>query len=421
MYLVPHMTAQKAELINRRAALVVLGLCFVAGHAGGLGITPLAAIAGIFGLLTHDMSAAKRQLLSVFQAQWVVALSLFVGWAILSSLWSPYEARGVNNAVKLAIGLFFYEAARRAIVRASGQARVSPLSAFQTLFIYLPMIAAVIICLDIASGFGLSYALDPPNAGEDLEKRRADAIMNTSNGIVFLTLMSVPSVIIMLWTKYRGPIIAVLLLALIVISAALGGLYVSIAAVILSIAAMLFAAFHPKITLLILTSISMMLVGFAPIVSALAMTSSDSFRAALPFSWEHRLVTWSYVGDLIREHPIIGHGFDASRTFDATFNTRGFDMAVVSLHPHNAGLQIWLETGFIGAILATTLLWLLGQEAIKFAQGGRPRAMAAAGLIAPVILISNVSYGVWQDWWWATFFICAGVLALVPRTKPLPS
>lgn len=421
MYLVPHMTAQKAELINRRAALVVLGLCFVAGHAGGLGITPLAAIAGIFGLVTHDMSAAKRKLSHIFQAQWVLAMSLFVGWAVISSLWSPYDARGINNAVKLAMGLFLYEAGRRAIVRASEGARVNPLNAGQTLFIYLPVIAAVIMCLDIASGFGLSYALDPPNAGEDIERRRADAIMNTSNGLVFLTLMSVPSVIIMLWAKYRGPIIAVLLLALIVISAVLGGLYVVIAAIILSIAAMLFAAFHPKTTLLTLTAISMMSVGFAPIVSAIAMTSSDSFRASLPFSWEHRLVTWSYVGDRIREHPVIGHGFDASRTFDATFNTRGFDMAVISLHPHNAGLQIWLETGLIGAILASILLWLIGQEAIKFAQGGRPRAMAAAGLIAPIILISSVSYGVWQDWWWASFFICAGVLALVPRTKPLHS
>lgn len=110
MYLVPHMTAQKAELINRRAALVVLGLCFVAGHAGGLGITPLAAIAGIFGLVTHDMSAAKRKLSHIFQAQWVLAMSLFVGWAVISSLWSPYDALeiriigAINPAAAIARG-----------------------------------------------------------------------------------------------------------------------------------------------------------------------------------------------------------------------------------------------------------------------------------------------------------------------------
>ena len=417
MYIVPTLTAQKAELINRRAALIVLCLCFVAGHAGGLGIAPLAAIAGVIGLLTANITDVRAQLAGVFKAQWMLALILFMGWALITSLWSPYDPRGLNNAFKLIIGIILYDAGRRAFVRASQDASITVLNALQKLMIYLPVIAAVILCFDIASGFGLSFAVDPPRAGEDVEERRADAIMNTANGIVFLTLMSAPAVILLLWTKYRGPIICVLLLGLILASAALGGLNVALIAILLSIAAMLFAAFYPKQTLSILTAIAMMLVGFAPILSALAMAAPAAFVASIPFSWEHRIVGWRYVGERIREHPIIGHGFDASRTFDATFSTRGFDnLSIVSLHPHNAGLQIWLETGVIGAVLAVTFLWLLGQEALKFAQGGRARSMAAAGLIAPVLLISSVSYGVWQDWWWASLFISAGVLYLVPRT-----
>jgi O-antigen ligase len=181
---------------------------------------------------------------------------------------------------------------------------------------------------------------------------------------------------------------------------------------------MLAAGFYPILTLNILRAAAMMLIGFAPIISALAMAASPAFKAALPFSWEHRLVPWSYVGERIREHPIVGHGFDASRSFDATFDTRGFEgLSVVSLHPHNAGLHIWLETGVVGAILAVMAIWCAGHEAINFARGGRARAMAAAGAIAPVILISSVSYGVWQEWWWAALFLTAGVLYLVPRTK----
>lgn len=421
MYLVPHITAQKAELINRRAAYIIIGLCFVAGHAGGLGMTPLVTLAGIIGLLTRDISQAKSQLRDVLMTPWVMALALFFGWIMVTTLWSSYQPSGMNNALMLFLGVIFYDLGRRAMIRAAGDSRVHPVNALQKLLIYLPVIAGVVLCLDLASGFGLSYAFDPPSAGEALYKRRHDAIMNTANGIVFLILMSAPAVIIMLWTRYRGPIIAVLLLALIVISAVLNGLSVAVVAIILSITAMLLAAFYPKITLRALTAASMMLVGFAPIVSALAMTCSNNCKASLPFSWEHRLVTWSYVGERIREHPIVGHGFDASRTFDATFKTRGFDMSVVSLHPHNAGLQIWLETGIIGAILAVVFLWYLGLEALKFAQGGRARAMATAGVFAPVILISSVSYGVWQNWWWATLFITAGILSLVPRTKIMPN
>lgn len=421
------MTREKSDIINRRAALIVLGLCFVAGHAGGLGIAPLAAIAGVIGLLTDDLLTGdkrhiKHRLTNIAKTQWVLALGLLLGWALLSSLWSPYEPRGMNNVLKLIIGIIFYDAGRRAIVRASGAARVSPLGPLQKLLIYLPVVAAVILCLDIASGFGLSFAVDPPGAGENLDKRRADAIMNTANGIVFLTLMSAPAVILLMWTRYRGPIISVLLLALISASAVLNGLSVAIAAIVFSVASMLLAARYPKTTLNVLTAIAMMLVGFAPLLSALARVTSDGFRAAFPFSWEHRLVTWSYVGDRIREHPVIGHGFDASRTFDATFDARGFeDLSVVSLHPHNAGLQIWLETGVIGAVFAATFLFLIGKEAQKFAEGGRARAMATAGLIAPILLICSVSYGVWQDWWWASLFISAGVLSLVPQTKSIPA
>lgn len=414
----PNMPAQKAELINRRAAAVLLGLCFVAGHAGGLGLVPLAAIAGVIGIFTSDYSQAKVQAAQMFKTQWVLALALFLGWALLSSLWSPYEPRGMNNALKLIIGAVFFEAGRRAFVRASGAARVFPLNGPQTLMIYMPMIAAIILLIDIASGFGLSFAVDPPRPSEDIEKRRADAIMNTSNGLVFLMLMSIPSVILLLWTRFRGPIICVLLLSIVGLTAVLSGLNVVIGAMVLSIICMLLAAVYPKAAIRTLTGFAMMLVGFAPIVSAMAMATSSGLRAAMPFSWEHRMVTWSYVGERIREHPIIGHGFDASRTFDATFSARGFDgMAVVSLHPHNAGLQIWLETGLIGAVLAATLIYLLGQQALKFSDGGRARSMAVAGVIAPIILISSVSYGVWQHWWWACLFLCAGVLHLVPRTK----
>ena len=66
MPVVPNMSAQKAELMNRRAALIIIGLCFVAAHAGGLGVAPLAAIAGIIGLLTADVPDPKSHLQALF-------------------------------------------------------------------------------------------------------------------------------------------------------------------------------------------------------------------------------------------------------------------------------------------------------------------------------------------------------------------
>ncbi|MGB0906433.1 MAG: hypothetical protein ACPGVT_02985, partial [Maricaulaceae bacterium] len=59
-----------------------------------------------------------------------------------------------------------------------------------------------------------------------------------------------------------------------------------------------------------------------------------------------------------------------------------------------------------------------GQEAYFYAHGGRARAMAVSGLMFSIILISSVSYGVWQEWWWASISVAIGTLAWVPKTRP---
>jgi len=168
-----------------------------------------------------------------------------------------------------------------------------------------------------------------------------------------------------------------------------------------------------------LTLLAMTLVGFAPLWGGLLGLLSQTGRDILPFSWEHRVVAWSFVAEKTKDAPVFGHGFDTARTIQDTFSARGYDdIAVVSLHPHNAGLHIWLETGAIGALLAVITLWVLGQMAENFAKGGRARCLATAGFMSAAILISSVSYGVWQDWWWASLCIAIGTLHWIPKTQP---
>jgi len=323
------------------------------------------------------------------------------------------------NALKLILGAALFEAGRRAISSACEGAGIRKTTPLQNIMIYWPIVAALVLCLDLVSGFGLSFAIDPIKADENFALREGDAIMNTANGIVWLTISSASALTLMLWTRHRGPIFCVLLLALILISAVLNGLSAAIIAIGLSLFFMTLAAFYPAQTINTLTATAVGLIAFAPLLAGMAHLTSGSLRAAVPFSWEHRLVTWDYIGERIREHPFIGHGFDAARTFDASFDTRGFtDLAVVSLHPHNAGLHIWVEAGVIGAILASITVFLIGREAQKFAAGGRARAIAVVGTMVPLIMFASVSYGVWQHWWWAAFFLSAAFLSLIPRTKP---
>ena len=121
---------------------------------------------------------------------------------------------------------------------------------------------------------------------------------------------------------------------------------------------------------------------------------------------------------MIAEHPLQGAGFDASRTFEESFITRdGRELTIVSLHPHNAAIQIWTETGFIGALLASTVIVALFKPITDYVQSPA-HGGAVSGVISAALIISSLSYGAWQFWWWGCVFLAIGALYFLPDSKP---
>lgn len=151
----------------------------------------------------------------------------------------------------------------------------------------------------------------------------------------------------------------------------------------------------------------------------------------LPTSAHHRLSIWQFVGERIAEHPWRGWGVDAARTIPGgdevldipRIGPDGTVIAVLQgerlpLHPHSATLQIWLELGLPGALLfGGLILWLAGaiRRAVAFDDVGRAAAMA---MLVAGLVISDVSYGIWQSWWLASLWLSAG-LAVVIGGRPL--
>lgn len=141
-------------------------------------------------------------------------------------------------------------------------------------------------------------------------------------------------------------------------------------------------------------------------------------KAKLPFSWEERVENWGYLFGKILEHPIKGHGFDALRTFNETHTIRGFEgRAIVSLHAHNAGLHIWVELGFVGAILGCVALFMGARYLTRADTMTKPQLVAASGLVMGVAMIASLSYGVWQDWWWATIIYVGALITFIRYSK----
>ena len=152
----------------------------------------------------------------------------------------------------------------------------------------------------------------------------------------------------------------------------------------------------------------------------------------LPNSALHRIVIWQVTAKHIAERPVLGSGFDTSRSFYSSADGKlqyfapGKSGKVwkntfepIPLHPHNGVLQIWLEMGFIGALLLVgVLIGVL--QAISGLENRINRA-ACLGAMSSALVIGLVSFGAWQIWWLsALFLVGTAMVAVMSRPGPVP-
>ena len=83
---------------------------------------------------------------------------------------------------------------------------------------------------------------------------------------------------------------------------------------------------------------------------------------------------------------------------------------LAALHPHSAPLQIMLELGAVGAVIALALLCLI---AMRLDSAAGQTRMFGQPLFVAALAIASVSHGAWQNWWLA-LVVSAGLL--VPLT-----
>ncbi len=133
----------------------------------------------------------------------------------------------------------------------------------------------------------------------------------------------------------------------------------------------------------------------------------------VPPSGHHRLFIWNFAAERIAERPWLGWGLNTARIMpggDTVVDplTHGTAMP---LHPHNAGLQLWLELGVPGLVLGLAFTMVVLAAIVRGLPG---RSAPAAGLaaVASALVISDLSYGIWQNWWLCTFAVIAALLAI---------
>ena len=130
----------------------------------------------------------------------------------------------------------------------------------------------------------------------------------------------------------------------------------------------------------------------------------------LPYSARDRVVIWGYTAELVTQAPVLGVGIGSARTL------RGVDGAGVgaatgtpfkrstSYHSHNAYLQVWFETGAVGAGLLLGLGLLLIRAIQSAPVEAQPYLYPA---FVSCALLAATGFSLWAPWFMAS-------LAFVP-------
>ena len=359
----------------------------------------------------------------------VVAAIAFIAWSVTTELWSP-GSRGIISGSLMGGDLAIRSAGLRialvlafTILLVGGILKIQERRAQVSSRIMLGSISlhGVMVWLSpflAASVIPFFYNHDPaeyPSGFQNLD-RGANA---------FALVLPVLAAYLGARAGFAWKVLALIIVMASAVSFALLGVSAAMFGAILMLATFLVVRLFPKYGLRGLFSLTAVYLISAPFLIGGLLNLVKTAGITLPGSFQSRAWSWEVVIGKIREAPLKGHGIEASKTWQETYAAYPEWMAqlpdfwayypVVPGHPHNMALQIWAETGVIGAALASLAILLIGWA---LPSGDRLRAdvrYATAGMIAAALCLFSFSYSVWNESFWATLALAAGALLLLSR------
>lgn len=136
-------------------------------------------------------------------------------------------------------------------------------------------------------------------------------------------------------------------------------------------------------------------------------------------SAQHRMKIWELTARHVVEAPFFGNGIDASRGIETSVRSEAASYMpegtqVISLHPHNIFLQIWLDGGLIGALLWAGLMLLLADRTRYLSVRAQPYALAACYCALAML---STTYSILQAWWLAGHIVVGFLITLLAQNE----
>lgn len=388
------MTSQRASewarIYSSSVFYVWITLAGLMMCAGGLGLAATSASMALFWLPFLLLPAYYR---ISRQPAAIVLGGVAVGWTLLSFAWSPYDRP--DQAIKLALLTPLFALLPFAITLLSDDRR----QRFAKYTAYVFLSCGIFFLIEGVSDAWLSTIYKLRVEGydnHDIAQPLAERAL--SRGASAFLLAAGP-IAIWMWMhhqSWRWP--AICLAFSMGIAASAFNVEANILALSAGMIAGIFSVLWPKRCLQFILAFAAIWVLSAPVsMSILLGLVPDSLANSLPLSWQMRLEIWDRAISFISQAPVFGHGLDASRVLSATASIDGFTFEALPLHPHNLGLQIWIETGAVGAgLFAVTLVGVA--FAIERHRMASPVRLGITYCVTAWLVMVMVGYGIWQEW-----------------------
>lgn len=384
-------------------AILLFGLAFVSGIAGGLMVAGFTFFAGVLGFPARAIGQFRRE------APWeAIAAGLFIAWACISFLWSPYDRP--DQVWKLAIGVPSFAAFAFAMSTLDGRwkTRVEAALLFCTIALGLFFVSETITGGSGTMSFKLAVE-GGAQVGTDLQDLVDKSL---GHGTALLILLAGPAAALA-WRE-GAPLIGMVIIAFSIISAFGFSTEINIVAIAVAMLVAALAYCQPRGILSALFGLfGGMFVVIPLTLPGLIGALPQGLIDALPTSWVMRLEIWSYASEQLRERLWTGWGLDASRILGGPAEVRGSSFDLLPLHPHNAALNVWLETGAFGAMLLAFALVMIGGRVAGAPRLSRLQAASIAWVVSAYAVFIMGSYGVWQEWLIACLAIAIGGCTLL--------
>lgn len=380
------------------AAIAAFALAFPFGIAGSLMIAPAVAVMALVAFpVEADFWRWRRM-------PWELTFgAAFLAWVAISFLWSPHDDPGQIWRTCLGIPLYVLFVLRVGALEGRWRRRVETAMLFAVLALGLFLLTEALFGGAATLGFKLA---EENFVGMGANEVRIFVNRNLGHAAVPLILLAVP-VALIAWRE-GGPLIGGVAILLAGVSAFSFDTQVNAVAFLLAaIAAGLTVIWPRTLVALVFGTVAGGLLVMPLALPGVIEQLPQEVRDALPLSWVWRLEIWSYAGELIREKPWFGHGLDASRPLNRELLLEGFSVEALPLHPHNATLHVWLETGVVGALLLAAGIVALGGRIAGAPQLSRLQAVGVVWVLMVYVSLIVFSYGVWQEWHQGTVALAA--------------